>query len=121
MFGAFGETSPAVEQLFDLFDALAEAGADVHWRGMKAKKREEAKGALVAYLRRRWGMVAVRGNAQLILNRMQFVGEASRADSQMAKIRKCETRALKRERYFALQSFGPSTGDSRPAAATRWA
>ena len=87
----------------------------------KAKKREEAKGALVAYLRRRWGMVAVRGNAQLILNRMQFVGEASRADSQMAKIRKCETRALKRERYFALQSFGPSTGDSRPAAATRWA
>ena len=118
VFGAFGEASDGVEQLID---ALAEAGADVHWRGMKAKKREEAKGALVAYLRRRWGMVAVRGNAQLILNRMQFVGEASRADSQMAKIRKCETRALKRERYFALQSFGPSTGDSRPAAATRWA
>ena len=118
VFGAFGEASDGVEQLID---ALAEAGADVHWRGMKAKKREEAKGALVAYLRRRWGMVAVRGNAQLTLNRMQFVGEASRADSQMAKIRKCERRALKREHYFALESFGPSTGDSRPAAATRWA
>ena len=52
VFGAFGEASDGVEQLID---ALAEAGADVHWRGMKAKKREEAKGALVAYLRRRWG------------------------------------------------------------------
>ena len=36
-----------------LIDALAEAGADVHWRAMKAKKREEAKGALVWQLRRR--------------------------------------------------------------------
>ena len=39
---------------------------------MKAKKREEAKGALVWQLRRRWGMAAIRGNARLILDRMQF-------------------------------------------------
>ena len=64
VFGAFGEASAAVEQLID---ALAEAGADVHWRAMKAKKREEAKGALVWQLRRRWGMAAIRGNARLIL------------------------------------------------------
>ena len=70
VFGAFGEASAAVEQLID---ALAEAGADVHWRAMKAKKREEAKGALVWQLRRRWGMAAIRGNARLILDRMQFV------------------------------------------------
>ena len=50
VFGAFGEASAAVEQLID---ALAEAGADVHWRAMKAKKRQEAKGALVWQLRRR--------------------------------------------------------------------
>ena len=37
VFGAFGEASAAVEQLID---ALAEAGADVHWRAMKAKKRD---------------------------------------------------------------------------------
>ena len=42
------------------FAALAEAGADVHWRAMKAKKWEEAKGALVWQLRRRWGMHAPR-------------------------------------------------------------
>ena len=77
VFGAFGEASAAVEQLID---ALAEAGADVHWRAMKAKKREEAKGALVWQLRRRWGMAAIRGDARLILDRMQFDERGQTAD-----------------------------------------
>ena len=81
-----------------LIDALAEAGADVHWRAMKAKKREEAKGALVWQLRRRWGMAAIRGNARLILDRMQFVEYGGRADSQVAKMRGCPRRAFRRER-----------------------
>ena len=38
VFGAFGEASAAVEQLID---ALAEAGADVHWRAMKAKESDD--------------------------------------------------------------------------------
>ena len=118
VFGAFGEASAAVEQLID---ALAEAGADVHWRAMKAKKREEAKGALVWQLRRRWGMAAIRGNARLILDRMQFVEYGGRADSQVAKMRGCPRRAFRRERALELSWFGPSIGDTRPAAATRWA
>ena len=70
---------------------LAEAGADVHWRAMKAKMRE-AMGALVWQLRRRWGMAAIRGNARLILDRMQFVEYGGRADSQVAKMRGCPER-----------------------------
>ena len=111
-------SNSAVEQLID---ALAEAGADVHWRAMKAKKREEAKGALVWQLRRRWGMAAIRGNARLILDRMQFAEYGGRADSQVAKMRGCPRRAFRRERALELSWFGPSIGDTRPAAATRWA
>ena len=86
----------------ELIDALAEAGADVHWRAMK--------GALVWQLRRRWG-----------LDRMQFVEYGGRADSQVAKMRGCPRRAFRRERALELSWFGPSIGDTRPAAATRWA
>ena len=71
---------------------LAEAGADVHWRAMKAKMRE-AMGALVWQLRRGWGMAAIRGNARLILDRMQFVEYGGRADDGRAGrsvFRKCE-------------------------------
>ena len=99
---------------------LAEAGADVHWRAMKAKKRDEAKGALWQ-LRRRWGMAAIRGNARLILDRMQFVEYEGRADSQVAKMRGCPRRAFRRERALELSWFGPNIVDTRPAAATRWA
>ena len=54
VFGAFGETSEGVDLLIS---ALAEAGAEVHWRRMKAKKEEHAHGALMWLLRRRWGMI----------------------------------------------------------------
>ena len=115
---------------------LAEAGADVHWRAMKAKMRE-AMGALVWQLRRRWGMAAIRGNARLILDRMQFVEYGGRADSQVAvfsgsanvansnhhslagrKDAGCPRRAFLRKRALELFWFGPSIGDTRPAAAT---
>ena len=49
---------------------------------MKAKKREEAKGALVWQLRRRGGMAAIRGDARLILDRMQFDGYLARTRGQ---------------------------------------
>ena len=106
----------------ELIDALAEAGADVHWRAMKAKKREEAKGTLVWQLRRRWGMAGSAGmRAAHPLDRMQFVEYGGRADSQVAKMRGCPRRAFRRERALELSWFGPSIGDTRPAAATRWA
>ena len=70
MFGAFGEASSAVGQLID---ALAEAGADVLWRAMRRSSGTRRKGALVWQLRRRWGMAVIRGDARLILDRMQFV------------------------------------------------
>ena len=88
---------------------------------MKGKKREEAKGALVWQLRRRWGMAAIRGNARLILDRMQFVEYGGRADSQVAKMRGCPRRAFRRERALELSWFGPSIGDTVRSAATRWA
>ena len=118
VFGAFGETSEGVETLVH---ALAEAGAERHWRRMKAKKKETAKGALAWLLRRRWGMMAVRENARLTLDRLAFVGGGGRASSQARSMAKAANRARARRDALELSAYGPSIGDVRPAAATRWA
>ena len=39
VFGAFGETNDEVERLMHV---LAEAGAEKHWRRMKARSAEDA-------------------------------------------------------------------------------
>ena len=53
VFGAFGEVNDGVEELIK---QLAELGAVIHWRRMKAREPEEAVGALSWMLRRRWGI-----------------------------------------------------------------
>ena len=119
VFGAFGEASEGVE-LF--LSQLAEAGTLLHWRRMKARCPEEAKGALAWLLRRRWAITAVRENARLVLDRLQFVGSdpqraqnASQASSHAAKRSKARADALE----FSM--LGTAVGDTRPPANTRWA
>ena len=119
VFGAFGETSEGVETLIH---ALAEAGAERHWRRMKAKKKEHAKGALAWLLRRRWGMMAIRENARLTLDRLSYAGATrGRANSQAWSMAKAAKRARARADALELSAHGPNIGDVRPAAATRWA
>ena len=119
-FGAFGETSDDVERLME---TLAQSGAERHWRRMKAKKEEHAHGALMWLLRRRWGMTALRENARLILERLPYIGAGARSkfDRSARALAQAGKRAKARADALELSSFGPSVGDSRPIAATRWA
>ena len=119
VFGAYGETSDGVELLLG---ELAEAGAERHWRRMKARRVNEAKGALAWLLRRRWGINAVRENARLVLDRLQYVNsDTRRQERSLRATMGAENRA--RARYDALEfaTLGPSLVDSRPPDATRWA
>ncbi len=70
VFGAWGEASPDVERLLTVF---ATRGADRHWREMGSTNALEARGVLAWLLRRRWAMVALRENACLKLERMEYV------------------------------------------------
>ena len=78
VFGAWGEASSDVDRLLRL---CAESGATRHWRGMRARNSEEAKGVLAWLLRRRWGITALRENARLKLERLEFVGHGATAAS----------------------------------------
>ena len=120
VFGAFGEVSEGVELLLS---KIAAAGAKRHWRRMKARKEEEAIGALVWLLRRRWGMTAVRENARLTLDRLQYVGSnpRSKGEREFQAVANAESRCRSRADALEFSSMGPSLADSRPAVATRWA
>ena len=76
MFGAWGEASPDFERVLKQFSAK---GADVHWRDMQASRPLEARGALAWLLRRRIAMTALRENARLKINRVEFVGRGAAA------------------------------------------
>ena len=105
-----------------LLSYLANKGAAIHWRRMKARQPDEAQGALAWLLRRRWGLTALRENARLTLERLQYIG-LDRRDHARAK--QAEFRASKRGKARAdaleLSMLGPKIGDTRPAVATRWA
>ena len=74
VFGAWAEASPDVDKLIGV---LAGIGARRHWRAMRAPGPDEAKGALAWLLRRRWALTALRENARLKLERMEFVGRGA--------------------------------------------
>ena len=76
VFGAWGEASPATEELLT---ALATAGAERHWRAMRCPDPDAAVGPLAWMLRRRWALTALRENARLKLERLEFVGRGSAA------------------------------------------
>ena len=71
VFGAWGEASPDTELLLS---HVAATGAERHWRSMGCPDPLQARGALAWLLRRRWGMTALRENARLKLERLEFVG-----------------------------------------------
>ena len=71
VFGAWGEASPEVSKLLN---AMARAGARRHWRGMRCREPSTATGVLAWMLRRRWGLTALRENARLKLDRLEYVG-----------------------------------------------
>jgi hypothetical protein len=74
VFGAFGEAASDVERLLG---AAADAGAQNHRMSMGAKDPVEARAALVWLLRRRWGLAALRANARLTIDRLEFVGRGA--------------------------------------------
>ena len=118
VFGAFGETNDGVEELMS---QLAERGAVIHWRRMKAREPDEAVGALAWMLRRRWGITAVRESARLTLERLRFAGANPRSsDIEPQSSANAEARSYARQGALDYALMGPSTGETRPSTAVRW-
>ena len=67
VFGAAGEASQAV---LDWVDLLANMGAERSWKRMGARTAIEAKGLIRAQALKTLGIVAVRENARLKLDRL---------------------------------------------------
>ena len=76
VFGAWGEGSPEVDRLIGM---LAHIGSRRHWRSMQARSADEAQQVLAWMLRRRWALTALRENARLKLERLEFVGRGAAA------------------------------------------
>ena len=74
VFGAWAETSPDVELLLSL---ASRVGAERHWQTMGARDATLAQGVLAWLLRRRWGMAALRENAHLKLEHLEYVGRGA--------------------------------------------
>ena len=79
VFGACGEGSPDTHALLSV---LAQQGARQHWREMGCPGEDAARGCLACLLRRRWGLVALRENALLKLDRLCFVGRGAAASAE---------------------------------------
>ena len=94
MFGALVEASPDVQELLA---SITAAGATAHSIQMQATSAAEARGALAWMLKRRWGVLAARENARLILARLCLVGRgALQASRRRAEAEGEEARALVR-------------------------
>ena len=79
VFGAWGEASPVTAKLLSV---MAHSGAQRHWRGMRCEDPARAVGSLAWLLRRRWALTALRENARLKLDRMEYVGRGAAAAIQ---------------------------------------
>ena len=74
VFSTWGEASPDVHALLR---ALVDVGMHRHFRSMRVKDANEARGPLMWLLRRRWGMCTVRESARLLLARLELVGRGA--------------------------------------------
>ena len=98
VFGSWGEASPDVHQLVT---ALSVAGKRRHYSHIGAESPSDACGGLAWLVKRRLAMTAVRGNARLMLARLEHVGRgavaaASRradANSEAAQARRASCAA----------------------------
>ena len=79
VFGAWGEAS---SDAHDLLSQLAKQGARYMWRDMGCPDEAAAVGCLAWLLRRRWGMVGLRENARLKLDRLAYVGRGAAAAAE---------------------------------------
>ena len=73
------EASTEVEKLLL---AQAMAGAARHWRAMRCSDTERAQGWLAWMLHRRWALPALRENARLKLERLEYVSHGAAAAAQ---------------------------------------
>ena len=71
--GHYGEMGGFVDELLEL---AAVAGATKHWKSMRYRDPDVARGIIMQVLRRSWGMAAFRENARLIVRRLGRVGDA---------------------------------------------
>ena len=62
-----------------MLTVLAQISARRHRRAIRARTEEEAIGALAWMMRRRWALTALRENARLKLERLEFVGRGAAA------------------------------------------
>ncbi len=95
-----GEASPEVEALLSL---AAATGARRHWQSMGSTDEAAACGTLAWLLRRRWGITALRENARLKLERLEFVGRG--AITAMARRAVAASSMAARSRAAAVMSF----------------
>ena len=123
VFGAWGETSPDTEKLLTV---LAHIGATRHWRGMRCKDATSAVGALAWMLRRRWALTALRENARLKLERLEFVGRGAeaavtrRVASRTAHEARARSTAMHCSAGPALACAGPRVGMRRAAPSSHF-
>jgi hypothetical protein len=73
----FGHWAEGTAHVDDLLAGCARAGAEMHWRGMRAREPADALGTLTTVLRRRWGLAAWRAAARLLLGRLEYVGHGA--------------------------------------------
>ena len=60
----------------ELLELAAVAGATQHWKSMRFRDPDVARGIIMKVLRRSWGMAAFRENAHLVVRRLGRVGDA---------------------------------------------
>ena len=113
VFGAWAEASPDVELLLGLASHL---GAERHWMAMGVSDPAAAQGVLAWMLRRRWGMAALRENARLKLERLEFVGRG--AVDAVTRRTAAAMSAAARARSTAVMD---SVGGPRIRGLGRWA
>ena len=65
-----------------LLRSVRAGSADARWRGMGGRPGAEALGFVTQAVRRRWGIAAVRAQAECRLSRRQYVGAARGARRQ---------------------------------------
>ena len=71
MTGAYAEASKAVHVLAS---HVADEGAARRWRRMGSRDAAEARGFLMAHIRRTWGIAGFIASARLVARRLETVG-----------------------------------------------
>ena len=78
--GGYPRRAQSIAQMYMLTarstTIAAEAGASVGWREMGTRTEKEARGFLVALLRRRWGTAAAIAQARMRVARLPYVGRS---------------------------------------------